>query len=238
MSDMRVMTKTEWFSSGKYGVMMHFLGSAQESDASWNDRVNAFDCEALAAQLHDCGANHLLFTISQCGGRFCMPIASYDAILKQADYPQALCSDRDLIADLITALDRYGIQLMLYAAVEGPIHGDLKQIFPWDSKGGGPGEGFEEKYFSMLRELSLRYGEKVKGWWIDGCYPHYKGYFDSGNSPYLPSRLTVRGRWQCVAWPPSPARRRPLRGSVPCGHGPEAYGASTPARCGRGCWHG
>jgi hypothetical protein len=96
-----------------------------------------------------------------------------------------LCSERDLVADLIGALDRYGISLMLYAAVEGPIAGELKSIFPWDSTGAGPGEGFTDKYFAMLRELSLRYGKGVKGWWIDGCYAHYKDYFDANDTPFM-----------------------------------------------------
>ena len=181
----RVEQKTEWFKRGKYGVMMHFLGAYTESDASWNARVDTFDCDGLAEQLHKCGAKHLLFTISQTGGRFCMPIASYTEALQKAGYAQTLCSERDLVADLIGALDRYGISLMLYAAVEGPIAGELKSIFPWDSTGAGPGEGFTDKYFAMLRELSLRYGKGVKGWWIDGCYAHYKGYFDANDTPFM-----------------------------------------------------
>ena len=106
----RVAQMTEWFKNGKYGVMMHFLGSIAESDESWNARVNAFDCEALAKQLHACGANHLLFTISQTGGRFCMPIQSYEAVLQEAGVTKKLCSDRDLVADLIAALDVYATQ--------------------------------------------------------------------------------------------------------------------------------
>ena len=181
----RIKEKTEWFKNGKYGVMMHFLGSIAESDEAWNARVNAFDCDALAQQLHECGAAHLLFTISQTGGRFCMPIQSYSTILKGSGITQALCSDRDLVADLIRALKPYGINLLLYAAAEGPIRGELSKLFPWDSTGGGPGEGFTERYFAMLEELSLRYGSDVRGWWIDGCYPHYRGYFDSNDTPFL-----------------------------------------------------
>ena len=169
---MSITELTDWFYRGKYGVMMHFLGDYRSSDDEWNERVNAFDCDGLAKQLHDCGANHLLFTISQTSGRFCMPIASYDKILREAGFNKKLCSDRDLVADLITALDKYGINLMLYAAAEGPVSGELNEIFPWNYRTGA-GEGFTAKYFTMLREISLRYGEKIKGWWIDGCYPHY-----------------------------------------------------------------
>ena len=176
---MSIAELTDWFYRGKYGIMMHFLGDYRSTDESWDEKVNAFDCEGLAKQLHECGANHLLFTISQCGGRFCMPIASYDKVLREAGMNKKLCSDRDLVADLITALDKYGINLMLYAAAEGPIAGELVDIFPWSHRT-GPGPGFTDKYFTMLREISLRYGEKVRGWWIDGCYPHYP-QFSSGD---------------------------------------------------------
>ena len=160
---------TNWFAEGKYGVMMHFLGDYRSSDEAWNERVNAFDCEKLAKQLYDCGAKHLIFTISQCGGRFCMPLESYSKILSDIGYNKNLCSDRDLIADLIIALDKYGISLMLYAAAEGPHGGDMDSIFEWDELT-GPSESFKIKYFSMLKELSLRYGEKVRGWWIRWMY--------------------------------------------------------------------
>ncbi len=179
-----VLELTDWFYRGKYGVMMHFLGDYRMEDAVWDQKVNDFDCDGLARQLHACGANHLLFTISQTGGRFCMPIQSYDAVLREAGFPKKLCSDRDLVADLIRALDRYGIHLMLYAAVEGPVAGELRNIFPWDSHGGGAGEGFTDRYFTMLRELSLRYGRGVKGWWIDGCYDYYP-HFRQEDDPFI-----------------------------------------------------
>ena len=31
-------------------------------------------------------------------------------------------------------------------------------------------EAFVKNWASVLEELSVRYGEKVRGWWIDGCY--------------------------------------------------------------------
>ena len=30
---------------------------------------------------------------------------------------------------------------------------------------------FQLKWESVIREWSLRWGDKVSGWWIDGCYP-------------------------------------------------------------------
>lgn len=174
---------TQWFVDGKYGVMIHFLGDYRESGESWNQRVNAFDVKAFARQLHEIGAGHVLFTVSQCGGRFCMPLASYDKILKEHGWEGTLCSERDLIADLYDALEPYGINLLLYAAAEGPVSGDLRQIFTWnsvetDGMDAGPCGKFEQYWFSMLKEISDRYGKKIKGWWIDGCYGHYPCFAD------------------------------------------------------------
>lgn len=43
--------------------------------------------------------------------------------------------------------------------------------------------GFAEKWASVLEEYAVRYGDKVKGWWIDGCYDYF-GYDDELLEPY------------------------------------------------------
>ena len=37
---------------------------------------------------------------------------------------------------------------------------------------------FVEKWASVLEEYAVRYGENVKGWWIDGCYAGFLKYND------------------------------------------------------------
>ena len=160
MSKPNIAEFTDWFYSGKYGVMMHFLGSYHSTDEEWNSRVNAFDCEKLAKQLHECGASHLIFTICQCGGRFCLPVPRYDKRIREAGIEKHLCSDRDLIEDLYQALEPYGINLMLYAPAYGVAEGEFAEMLKWH---------YTEDWFPILRDISLRYGTKVKGWWIDGC---------------------------------------------------------------------
>lgn len=43
---------------------------------------------------------------------------------------------------------------------------------------------FVEKWASVLEEYAVRYGDKVKGWWIDGCYRDYLHYNDELMVPY------------------------------------------------------
>ena len=31
-------------------------------------------------------------------------------------------------------------------------------------------ELFAQRWGSVLKEYAVRYGDKVKGWWVDGCY--------------------------------------------------------------------
>ena len=169
---------TEWLHDGKYGVMMHFLGGYGESDENWDARVDAFDCEGLAEQLCEAGASWLQFTVSQTGGRFCMPLESYRSELSRIGVRKRLCSRRDLVADLIAALAKRGIKLALYVAYECPVVDELRAAFNFVGQGGAGrayiGDGSQKRYQAMLRELSMRYGKGVSGWWIDGCY----GYDD------------------------------------------------------------
>ena len=32
---------------------------------------------------------------------------------------------------------------------------------------------FFEKFSKVLEEYAVRYGDKVKGWWIDSCYDYF-----------------------------------------------------------------
>jgi|GEM_PF-2663905 Alpha-L-fucosidase./F5/8 type C domain. len=173
-----VSKRTEWLRDGKYGVMMHFLGGYAESDESWDARVDAFDCEGLADQLASAGAAWLQFTVSQTGGRFCMPISSYAVELAKIGERKRLCSRRDLIADLSEALDKRGIKLVLYVAYECPVVNELRAAYNFVGKNGCGraylDDGSQQRYWDMLREISLRYGKKIYGWWVDGCY----GYED------------------------------------------------------------
>jgi hypothetical protein len=94
--------------------------------------------------------------------------------------PGELCARRDVVADLIKALDEYGISLFLYFTGVGP-HNDADtgmKVGLWNSCL-TLNEEFVENWSAVGREYSLRYGNKVKGWWVDACYrEHMNLYYD------------------------------------------------------------
>ena len=47
----RVRSNTDWFRDARWGVFAHFLASDDLSAEQWNERVDAFDVNGLAAQL-------------------------------------------------------------------------------------------------------------------------------------------------------------------------------------------
>jgi len=89
------------------------------------------------------------------------------------------CSSRDLIHDLYEALDEYGIKLMLYSSALAPNMDEQagKGLGCLEKSDISTGvvdwiitDTFKERWSEVLGEYAKRYGNKVSGWWIDGCY--------------------------------------------------------------------
>jgi hypothetical protein len=80
------------------------------------------------------------------------------------------CSRRDLIADLGAALHARGLKLIVYLPSGAP-NGDAqaKEALQWKN-GPYPNKEFQAKWERIITEWSLRWREKVDGWWFDGCY--------------------------------------------------------------------
>ena len=178
--------RTEWFHRAQWGVMTHYLGAPPSSAGGaeltaemWNKQIDAFDVAALADQLASAGAKYLLFTLGQNSGHYCAPNATYDKIV---GIKPSKCSRRDLVADLAKALKAKKIRLMVYLPSGAPAADPVarkKLQWRWGRKGGWqlPGEAvggrlakFQRNWEAVIREWSLRWGEAVAGWWIDGCY--------------------------------------------------------------------
>lgn len=155
---------------GKWGVMHHFLADfyQAENPEKWNKLVDEFDVKALANQLASVHTGWVIFTIGQNSGYYCSPNSVYD---KAMNYTQSHCSKRDLIADLADALNEKGIPLIAY--------------IPFGFKDSHAPKNWW--YADMVREYSMRWGNKIKGWWIDGYYgsveyiPEMAEAFLSGN---------------------------------------------------------
>ena len=187
-SDTTKERSSDWFAECGWGVFCHYLGTPELSADDWNRRVNSFNVEALAAQIASTGAGYFFLTLGQGSGHFCAPNATYD---RYAGIIPSKCSQRDLISDLYDALHPRGIALMVYAPADGPwsdpvARKGLKLTHHWSDPdhNGGPGPywnryrlpEFQQIWDEVCRDWSLRFGKKVRGWWIDGAFAPEERY--------------------------------------------------------------
>lgn len=166
--------RAAWMQQARWGVMNHYLADwiarrdgMNMSVEKWNELVDNFDVEGLAKQIESVGAGYYLITIGQNSGYYLSPNATYD---KYVGITPSKCSRRDLIAELYEPLYKRGIRLMVYLPSGAP-NGDriAKESLQWQN-GLHRNREFQIKWEQIIREWSLRWGDKVSGWWFDGCY--------------------------------------------------------------------
>ncbi|MCD6286569.1 MAG: alpha-L-fucosidase [Anaerolineae bacterium] len=183
-----MIDKTTWFADCGWGVFCHWLGAPPSSDGgaeltaeAWNRQVDAFDVEGLACQLEATGAPYFFITIGQNSGHYITPNDVYD---EYVGIQPSKCSRRDLVADLYGALHSRGIELLVYLPSGAPAADPVavsRLGWEWGFEGGWPGgwrarrtgkrlAEFQKKWEKVIWEWSMRWGPKVRGWWIDGCY--------------------------------------------------------------------
>ncbi len=187
MESRAMENRTDWFNKCKWGVFTHYLaevigeeGGTKLSADQWNRHVDAFDVLRLVDQLVSLEARYYFITIGQNSGHYCSPNATYDELV---GIRPSKCSRRDLVADLSEGLARAGIALLVYLPSGAPEHDPVAAARleweagtpePWTLPQGQARSkrlaGFQRKWEAIIREWSLRWGGKVRGWWIDGCY--------------------------------------------------------------------
>lgn len=171
------------FYSRRWGVFFHYLYSTmgmhkEHDEYDWNEVVDSFDVETFASELHRMGAGYCFITLMQGSKHMLAPNRVYDEICgtKQGE----ACAKRDLVSDLYDALSKYNIDLCLYYTGDGPHRDSIcgpKMGFYDMEKRDRVSERFVQNWAAVLEEYSVRYGDKVKAWWIDGCYDYF-GYTD------------------------------------------------------------
>jgi len=172
---------TDWFKDARWGAFAHYLTTKETTADEWNRQVESFYVNGLSQQLESAGARYYFITIGQNSGHFCAPNSAYD---EYVGIRPSKCSGRDLVSDIYDVLHPRGIRLMVY--LPGGAPGDdlvaaERLGWRWGFKGGShltwgtepTGERLSEfqlKWEAIIREWSLRWGKKVSGWWVDGCY--------------------------------------------------------------------
>merc|ERR1712096_125156 len=102
---------TSWMRESKYGLQFHWTSESQPrygKQKVYADAVRDFDVQSFAQMVNQTGAGYIILTTSHAEHYFPAPIKSIDAIMP------GRTSDRDLVQDLIGALEACGIRLMLY----------------------------------------------------------------------------------------------------------------------------
>jgi hypothetical protein len=175
-SSMPSPDRAAWMQDPRYcwGVMTHYLADWQAREHKldmdvnlWNKLVDRFDVEGMAKRLESVGAGHYQLSIGQNSGYCLSPNAAYDRI---TGHVPSKCSRRDLVADFYEPLHKRDIKLMVYLPSGAPGQ-DKSAVaaLEW-SNGPHPNKGFQLKWQQVVEEWSRRWGNKVVGWWFDGCY--------------------------------------------------------------------
>lgn len=179
--------RTDWFRDAGWGVFCHYLADAPSNSQpigmsadDWNRQVDGFDLTGFADQIESTGARYCFVTIGQNSGFFCSPNAAYDELVGIS--PSKL-SRRDLIADVADELGRRGLPLLAYLPAGAPAADPVAVEhlgWEWGYEGGWPHghqvrtgkrlAEFQRKWERIISEWSRRWGDRVRAWWIDGCY--------------------------------------------------------------------
>lgn len=166
--------RAAWMKDAKLGVMTHYLSdwkareyNEEMSVEKWNEMIDNFDVEGLADQMKAVGARYHIMTIGQNSGYYLAPNETYD---KFVGITPSKCSRRDLISDLSDALSKRGIKLIVYLPSGAPGQDRIaREALQWQN---GPhrNKEFQIKWEQIIADWSKRWGNKIVGWWFDGCY--------------------------------------------------------------------
>jgi len=184
---------TDWFCKARYGVFVHYLNEIQNDPAtvqslgrktSWAECVREFDVNHFADAMAQAGAGYVIFTMHQRTRFLIAPNATFDRITGYK--PGEACATRDLVADLYAALHAKSIPLMLYWTGNGPSSdAQANAAMGWKTP---VTSEWLRQWAAITEEYALRYGEKVAGWWVDGCY------FKHGDLRYDDEKLGILAR--------------------------------------------
>ena len=162
---------TSRFAKKGYGVMFHWTGEScprKGEKKTYEEAVNDFDTERFADQLEEIGAAYMFLTANHAIRHFPAPLAEWE------HYYPGFTTKRDLVADLYESLSKRGIDLMLYlnfttAYLDSP-YSLLSEDANYTELLSSRSDNYYEIALSLLNAIGNRYGEKVKGYWIDSCY--------------------------------------------------------------------
>ena len=153
--------RTDWFYEAGYGLFVHWTTFSLPKNGEkkpHKDAVRDFQLDKFVSQVVDSGAKFLFFTITHADMFLPFPLKELDDIIPDHT------SERDLMGELSDKLAEHGIRLMFYFNGEGSKK--WKEITGFKSD-----PSLHAEYcYKIAEAISLKYGRKIHGWWIDCCY--------------------------------------------------------------------
>ncbi|TFG67014.1 MAG: hypothetical protein E4H27_09540, partial [Anaerolineales bacterium] len=147
---------TKWLRDAKWGLFTHYMvhmpsGPIPDDMTGdiWNDKVNSFQVDKLADQLTALKVPYFFITIGQGGNYYCSPNATYERLFGNSNRK---LTDRDLVKELGVELKSRGIKLCVYL----PAVGSRESL------------QIQNQWQQVITEWSVRWGDSVHAWWIDG----------------------------------------------------------------------
>ncbi|EMI43324.1 alpha-L-fucosidase [Rhodopirellula sp. SWK7] len=164
-----IRSDASWMVDGKYGIFVHWSSLSRgftddQPRAKWFQKsVEMFDVKVFADAIERTGAAWVTFTATHQGFYWPGPNAALDRIAP------GRTAERDLLGEIINELDQRGIRTLFY------LHTGYNGYDPevWREAVGAKesdGKRFSDNIEAILRECSLRYGDKLMGFgYIDGA---------------------------------------------------------------------
>jgi hypothetical protein len=155
----------DWMRQARYGVFFHFLPGGPD----YQKQIDSFDTEAFADQMVQAGAGYVYITLGQNNGWYLSPNRTYEKLVGCKPFEK--CSKRDLPMDLSKSLSRRHIRMCLYLPSRAPQQdaNAMAALHDVNEQKPAPQE-FVHLWGEVIREWSLRYKNRVSGWWFDGSY--------------------------------------------------------------------
>jgi hypothetical protein len=134
-----------------------------------NDSVNAenFDIDAFMKQIDQLTSiNHVMINIGRGhqASWYSSPYPEMEAIMGHDLFPK-----RDFFGEMVNALKARNLNVLVYFSVTGMDSGYLTkaQMAKWKAYLASAGLTHNEGVAQIMEYYSLKYGDKIDGWWID-----------------------------------------------------------------------
>lgn len=165
--DTKADPDTSWM-AGSFGVSFHWTAKIVDNYGSknWEQAVNDFDVGKFADSVESFGAKHVIFTTAHAWQKLPCPCTALDSLIS------GRTTQRDLLKDIIDELTNRNVRVVFYYNHSCNHNEDQ----PWDEASGYDAitdaqsmTNFANNICSIVRELSLRYGDGVSAWWFDSA---------------------------------------------------------------------